>query len=367
MRRFLASIVFAVVTGSAALASADNHQTSAGPVTVTPMITGLDNPWSVAFLPDGKLLITERDGKLLLADTGTGGKTPVSGVPEVFASGQGGLLDVVLDPDFAENRILYLSYSEPVGLFSAGTAVMRAELQDTALASQQVIFRQTPEARGGRHFGSRIVPDGKGNLFITLGDRGDDELAQDLGTHHGKVVRIRTDGSIPPDNPFPQNPAIWSYGHRNAQGAALDEAGRLWTISHGARGGDEVNRPEAGKNYGWPVISFGTQYTGGKIGEGTAKAGMEQPVWYWDPSIAPSGAVIYSGKLWPEWAGDIFTGSLKFDMISRLDRDGDAVLSEERLFPGEFIRIRDVREGPDGAIWFLAVGDGTLFRMEPAR
>ena len=362
MRRFLIFLILLLPS----LAAAQTHQTSAGPVQVTAMITDLDNPWAVAFLPDGDLLITERDGNLLRANTGTNAKTRINGVPEVFASGQGGLLDVVLDLNFAENRFLYLSFSEPVGLFSAGTAVMRARLNGDTLTDQQVIFRQTPEARGGRHFGSRIVLDGQGHLFITLGDRGDDALAQDLSTHHGKVVRIRTDGSIPQGNPFPQNPMIWSYGHRNAQGAALDEEGRLWTVSHGARGGDEINQPEAGKNYGWPVISYGTQYTGGKIGEGTAKAGMEQPIWYWDPSIAPSGMIIYSGKLWPDWTGDVFVGSLKYDMISRLDRSGDTIATEERLFKDEYIRIRDLREGPEGAIWFLAVGDGTLFRMTPA-
>ncbi len=367
MRRFLMAVAMLATTVIVSPTFADTHQTSAGPVKITKMITGLDNPWAVAFLPNGKLLITERDGTLLIADPATNGKTAVSGVPEVFASGQGGLLDVVLDPDFRENRVLYLSYAEPVGLFSAGTAVLRAQLDGTSLTDQRVIFRQTPATRGGRHFGSRIVPDGNGNLFITLGDRGDADLAQDLATHHGKVVRIRIDGSPPQDSPFPEAPTIWSFGHRNPQGAALDQRGRLWTVAHGARGGDEINRPEAGKNYGWPVISFGTQYTGGRIGVGTARDGMEQPIWYWDPSIAPSGMMIYSGKLWPEWRGDIFVGSLKFDLLSRLDRDGDSIVSEERLFADQYVRIRDVREGPDGAIWFLAIGDGTLFRVRPGK
>lgn len=349
------------------LAWAEIQQSSAGPVKVTRVVSDLDAPWAVAFLPDGNVLITERDGALLIADPDTGAKTPVQGVPEVRASGQGGLLDVVLDPDFATNRTLYLSYAEPTGMISARTAVMRAELTGNALANQQVIFRQSPESRGGRHFGSRIVPDGKGNLFITTGDRGDADDAQGLENEIGKVVRIRTDGTTPGDNPISQNPLLWSYGHRNPQGAALDEQGRLWTVSHGARGGDEINRPEPGKNYGWPVISYGTTYGGTKIGEGTAKSGMEQPVFYWDPSIAPSGMIIYSGKLWPEWKGDIFVGSLKFDMISRLDRQGDRIGSEERLFPEKYFRIRDVREGPDGAIWFLAVGDDALFKVTPAK
>ncbi|MEM9062030.1 MAG: PQQ-dependent sugar dehydrogenase [Pseudomonadota bacterium] len=356
-----------------ALARAETLQTSAGPVTVTPVIQGLDNPWAVAFLPDGKLLITERDGALLIADPASGATTPVGGVPEVRDSGQGGLLDVVLDPDFEQNRTLYLSYSEPVGTFSARTAVARATLTGTTLEKVSVILRQTPEGRGGRHFGSRIVPDGKGGLFVTLGDRGDADEAQNRANTIGKVVRLdvtRNADTVPgfvakPDAAVPTE--LWSIGHRNAQGAALDEQGRLWTVSHGARGGDEINRPEQGKNYGWPVISYGTTYSGFSIGEGTSKPGMEQPAFYWDPSIAPSGMMIYSGKLWPEWTGDIFVGSLKFDYVSRLNRDGDDIVSEERLFRDRFLRIRDVREGPDGAIWFLAVGDETLYRMTPAK
>ena len=354
------------------LARAETLQTSAGTVEVVPMVQGLDNPWAVAFLPDGKVLITERDGPVLIAAPANGTKTPVRGVPEVRASGQGGLLDVVLDPDFDQNRTIYLSYSEPVGTFSARTAVARATLNGTTLEKVSVILRQTPESRGGRHFGSRIVPDGQGGLFITLGDRGDADEAQNTANTIGKIVRLdmtQSADSTPgfvgePDAAVPTE--LWSIGHRNTQGAALDEQGRLWTVSHGARGGDEINRPEQGKNYGWPVISYGTTYSGFSIGEGTSKAGMEQPVFYWDPSIAPSGMVIYSGKLWPDWAGDIFVGSLKFDYLSRINRDGDEVISEERLFPDRFIRIRDVREGPDGAIWFLAAGDETLYRMTPA-
>lgn len=351
-------------------AAAETFRTSAGPVEVRAVVDNLDIPWSVAFLPDGNLLITERDGKLLLIDSAAGEPREVAGVPEVRARGQGGLLDVVLDPEFGANRIIYLSFSEPVGIVSARTAVARATLSADGrrLQDLEVIFRQTPEKRGGRHFGSRIVPDGNGNLWITTGDRGDREMAQST-THIGKIIRIRDDGSIPDDNPFKGTsmpPEVWSLGHRNPQGAALDEQGRLWTVSHGAAGGDEINRPEPGKNYGWPVISYGTHYSGAKIGIGTEGPGMEQPVWYWDPSIAPSGMTIYSGKLWPDWAGDIFVGSLKFDFVSRLDRDGDRITDEERLFPDAFIRIRDVREGPDGAIWFLAEGDGVLYRMTPA-
>lgn len=361
LRLFLAALL-----GAASPAFGETFETSSGRVEVVTIVEDLDSPWSVAFLPDDGMLITERDGVLWHLDEA--GRREVANVPEVRASGQGGLLDVVPDPDFAGNRTIYLSYAEPVGVISARTAVARARLAEdgTALESVEVIFRQQPEQRGGRHFGSRIVPDGKGFLFVTLGDRGQAELAQDLGTHMGKIVRIGTDGALPVDNPFREDRAIWSYGHRNPQGAALDETGRLWTVAHGARGGDEINRPEPGRNYGWPVITYGVDYSGAKIGEGTAKPGMEQPVWYWDPSIAPSGMMIYSGKLWPEWAGDIFVGSLKFDLISRLDREGDSITDEERLLQDSFARIRDVREGPDGAIWFLSEGDGALYRMTPA-
>ena len=362
-------VVFALAVLFTGVAQAETYSTRSGAVDITPVVEDLDQPWSVAFLPDGALLITEIDGRLLLIEGDR--RREVSGVPEVRESGQGGLLDVVPDPDFAASNVIYLSYSEPVGSFSARTAVARATLNQLSarLDDVQVILRQDPERRGGRHFGSRIVPDGKGHLFVTLGERGDDRMAQDTDTLLGKVVRINPDGTIPDGNPFAAGggrPEIWSWGHRNPQGAALDELGRLWTVAHGARGGDEVNRPEAGKNYGWPVISYGTEYSGAKIGEGTHKEGMEQPVWYWDPSIAPSGMAIYSGRLRPEWSGDIFVGSLKFDFISRLDRDGDRITGEEQLFKGEFGRIRDVREGPDGAIWFLSEGDGALYRMVPA-
>lgn len=361
----------ATATLAAALAfsaSAKTYQTSAGKVEVTQVVSGLDNPWAVAFLPSGQFVITERDGPLLLVSANGAERQRISGAPAVYAQGQGGLLDVVLDPDFPRNKVLYLSYAEPAGS-QARTAVLRAVLDEAnaALTQQKVIFRQNPAARGGRHFGSRIVPDGKGNLWVTLGDRGVRKRAQDISRQWGKVVRIKATGGGANGNPYPADPELWSIGHRNAQGAAMDAQGRLWTVSHGAAGGDEINQPKAGRNYGWPVISFGRHYSGGKIGEGTAKSGMEQPVWYWDPSIAPSGMTIYSGKLWPEWKGDIFVGALKFDYVSRLDRNGTAISGEEQLFRDDFIRIRDVREAPDGSLWFLAVGDGGLFQVTPSR
>ncbi len=341
-------------------------QTSAGPVRVTPVATGLDEPWAVGFLPGGGILITERGGSLLL---GTSGQLRrVSGVPAVLDQGQGGLLDVVVARDFETSREIFLSYSEPrVG--GSGTALAVATLdQDAArLSDVKTIFRQRYASNKLQHFGSRIVEARDGSLYLTIGDRGVRDQAQDLNRHNGSVIRVNRDGSVPGNNPFVSGgglPEIWSYGHRNPQGAALDLSGNLWTVEHGAQGGDEVNRPEAGKNYGWPVISYGVHYSGRKIGLGTSNAGMEQPEHFWDPSMAPSGMMIYSGRLWPAWKGDIFVGSLKFNYISRLD--GAQVKEDEQLFLDEFTRIRDVREAPDGTIWFLSVVDGALYRISPA-
>lgn len=350
-------------------ATAQRFDTSAGPVLVEPVMVGLDTPWAVAFLPEGRFLVTERDGRLIL---GTPGETPVavSGVPEVWASGQGGLLDVVAARDFASSQEIFLSYAERRGR-GGGTALAVARLDPAtaALSDLRVIFRMKEATSGGRHFGSRIVEAPDGTLFLTIGDRGDRGVAQDPMRHNGKVIRVRRDGAIPQDNPFASGdkalPEIWSLGHRNPQGAALDETGKLWTVEHGAAGGDEVNRPERGKNYGWPIISYGRHYSGGKIGLGTEAPGLEQPAYYWDPSIAPSGMMIYSGRLFPDWEGDIFIGSLKFDYISRLEKSG-RVAEKERLFRDSFTRIRDIREAPDGSIWFLAIGEDTLFRIRPA-
>lgn len=341
-------------------------QTSAGPVNVDTIATGLDEPWAVGFLPSGGVLITERSGRLLYGHNGE--LQNVSGVPAVRARGQGGLLDVVVARDFATSNEIFLSFSEPRN-GGAGTAlaIARFDSETAALENVRVIFRQKLATSAGRHFGSRIVEAEDGTLFLTVGDRGERELAQDLERHNGKVIRVARDGSIPLDNPFTQGgglPEIWSYGHRNPQGAALDLRGRIWTSAHGAQGGDEVNRPEAGKNYGWPVVSYGRHYSGAKIGIGTTSDGTEQPLFYWDPSIAPSGMMIYSGKLFPEWKGNIFVGSLKFSYISRLNAAGTD--EQERLFLEEFTRIRDVRESPSGAIWFLSVVDGALYRVTPA-
>ena len=332
----------------------------------------LEHPWSLAFLPDGRMLVTERSGRLRLLSHAGVVSAPLAGVPEVYARGQGGLLDVVLDSDFANNHRLYLSYAEP-GPGGAGTAVARATLADTGLRDLQVIFRQSPKTGGAAHFGSRIVQARDGKLFITLGERYQRDRAQDLHFHYGKVVRINADGSVPADNPFVGKPGaqpeIWSYGHRNPQGAVLHpQTGLLWIHEHGAQGGDEINIPEPGKNYGWPVITHGIDYDGSLIGEGRAKAGMEPPRYFWVPSIAPSGMAFYTGDAFPGWKGNLFVGSLKFGRLVRLELNGETVTHEERLLKEIGARIRDVRMGPDGMLYVLTdESAGRLLRLEPVR
>jgi len=341
-------------------------ETDAGPVTVTRMIAGLTEPWALGFLPGGGVLVTERGGRLLLHRDGE--TRAVSGVPRVAAIGQGGLLDLLVPDDFSRSRTLFFTYAKSQR-GGAGTAVARARLSEDGrrLETWEVIFELTPGSSGGRHFGSRIVEGADGYLYVTIGDRGDRPSAQDLSRENGSVIRIARDGTIPPDNPFVNTagarPAIWSYGHRNPQGAALDLSGNLWVVEHGARGGDEINRVRRGDNYGWPVISYGRHYSGAKIGEGTQKEGMEQPEFYWDPSIAPSGMMIYSGRLWPEWRGHIMVGSLKFDMISHLA--GTPLEEIARHASPATARVRDIVEAPDGSIWFLSVGGGAAYRMTP--
>lgn len=347
-------------------ASADVLQTSAGPVQVTKMIDGLDTPWAVGILPGEGFVVTERDGELLYAADGKSKR--VRGVPKVAANGQGGLLDVTVARDFAQSREIFLTFSKPQR-GGAGTALAVARLSESGdrLTNVRVIFEAEPGGSGGRHFGSRVVEAPDGRLFVTIGDRGDRPSAQDRANHMGTVIRINRDGTVPDDNPFVGQdgirPEIWSFGHRNPQGAGLDGQGRLWLSEHGARGGDEVNLVRPGANYGWPVISYGVHYSGGKIGEGTAKPGMEQPEHYWDPSIAPSGLLVYSGKLWPEWKGNLFVGSLKFDYIARLS--GSPVREVEQIKGSETGRVRDIVEAPDGSIWFISVGDGAIYRMTP--
>ncbi|MCR8547180.1 PQQ-dependent sugar dehydrogenase [Salipiger sp. P9] len=354
--------LFAVLLATlpAATALAQDIPSRLGSLAVTPVVQGLDTPWSFGFLPDGTILITERGGRLLAVTTE--GVQRVAGVPEVAARGQGGLLDLLVPRDFAQSRELFLTYSKPQR-GGAGTAVLKARLSadGTRLEDAETIFEMTPGSSGGRHFGSRLVEARDGSLFVTIGERGDRPSAQDLSRHNGSVVRIARDGSVPADNPFVGQagaaPEIWSYGHRNPQGAALDGRGRLWVVEHGAQGGDEVNRIEKGANYGWPVISYGQHYSGAKIGEGNAKPGMEQPVFYWDPSIAPSGMVFLDGGA---WEGDALVGSLKFNYIARLS--GNPLREVEQLESEATLRVRDVDQGPDGALWFLSEINGTLYR-----
>ncbi len=338
---------------------------------VVPLISGLVHPWSLAFLPDGDLLITERPGRLRVVRLGHLLELPIAGVPVVATIGQGGLLDVVLHPDFATNRLLCLSYSRHESAGS-GTAIICGELVGDRLINSRVIFAAEPKSRGGKHFGSRLVFDVNGNLYATLGDRGIRAQAQDLSRHPGSVIRIDLSGAALADNPFVHQddaqPEIFTYGNRNPQGLAWQpKTGVLWMHEHGPRGGDELNQVIAGTNYGWPVISYGKEYWSPKaVGEGTHKIGMAQPVHHWVPSIAPSGMAFYSGSRFPQWQGNLFIGSLKFGELVRLEIDARRVIHEERLLNGDFGRIRDVRLGPDGLLYLLTdARNGQLLRVEP--
>lgn len=369
-------LMFAMhVAGAQTAPRSATPRSEAAPFNVVTVATGLVNPWGLAFLPDGRMLVTERPGRMRIVDSRGNLSAPVQGVPAVYARGQGGLLDVALDPGFADNQLVYWSYAEPgQDKEVAGTAVARGRLQGAALQDVKVIWRQTPKVDGSLHWGSRLLFTREGYLFITTGERyAYKERAQDLSTTLGKVIRIRPDGSIPDDNPFVSRrdakPEIWSYGHRNIQAAALHpDTGALWTIEHGARGGDELNQPQAGRNYGWPVITYGVNYTGTKIGEGTAKPGMEQPVFYWDPVIAPSGAVFYTGNVFTEWRGDLFVGSLTPGLLVRVRLNNGKVISETRYLDDLNERIRDVRQGPEGYLYLLTDNSpGRILRLEPKR
>jgi glucose/arabinose dehydrogenase len=338
---------------------------------VVEIVRGLEQPWSLAFLPDGRLLVTEKAGRLRVVKDGRLEPQAVAGLPEIAVHGQGGLMDVALHPRFAENGLVYLSYAAR-GADGFGTEVARARLAGNKLEDVQVIFRQSPKGNRGQHFGSRLVFDRAGFLYLTLGDRGEMERAQRPDDHAGSVIRLHDDGRVPKDNPFVGKPAWkpekYTLGNRNQQGAALHPlTGILWTHEHGPQGGDEVNVIRAGVNYGWPVITYGVNYgIGTRIGEGTAKPGMAQPIHYWVPSIAPSGMAFYTGDRFPKWRGDLFVGALKDQMLVRLKLDGEKVVREERLLRGALGRIRDVRAGPDGFLYLLNDETrGVLVRLEP--
>ncbi len=334
---------------------------------------GLDEPWGLAFLPDGSILVTERPGAIRRVVNGKV-SDPFSGLPAIGDVGQGGLLDIALDPDFAETQTIFFTFAEPSAAGDAyGTAVARArvDLDGEGLEDVQIIFSANKKSSGGRHFGSRLRFAGDGTLFVTLGDRGTQMRAQDPFDHAGSVIRINRDGSVPAENPFADGkdalPEIWSIGHRNAQGAAIHpQTGELWTLSHGAAGGDEVNKPQAGLNYGWPLISYGENYSGAPFAMGAAAEGLEQPIFYWDPSIAPSGFDFYdpAEPLIPDWQGSLLAGALREQYLSRLVLDGQEVIAEERYLVDRFGRIRDVRTGPDGAVWLLTdSSSGQLIRV----
>ena len=380
MTRIIGSLLAAFVTCVFALPAAAQSvvQTELERVRVVTLVQGLEHPWSLAFLPDGRMLVTERTGRLRIV--GADGKLDaraVAGVPPVEELGQGGLLDVALHPDFRANQLIYLSYTG-AGPKGYSTEVARAKFVESGgpprLEDVRVIFRQEPKSSGGRHFGSRLVFDRQGLLYVTLGERGDQDRAQKLDDLAGKIVRIADDGRVPDDNPFKGNakarPEIFSLGNRNVQGAALHpKTGVLWAHEHGPQGGDEVNVIRAGTNYGWPVITYGVNYgIGTKIGEGSAKPGMAQPVWKWVPSIAPSGMAFYEGDQFPKWRGNLFVGALKDSMLVRLELDGENVVKEERMLQEKVGRVRDVRTGPDGFLYLLTdAPDGALIRIEPAR
>jgi len=341
------------------------------PFNVRTIVSGLEHPWGMAFLPDGRILVTERPGRLRLIENNRLQPNPIMGLPSIAAVGQGGLLDIILHPNYRENGWLYFSYSA-AGPDGIGTDVARAKLNGMALKDVQVLFRMQPKSNGGRHFGSRLVIDSDHYLYITVGERGDRSRAQRLDDHGGSVIRLHDDGRVPADNPFVNRlnarPEIFSYGHRNPQGLALHpKSGDLWAHEHGPQGGDEINIITAGRNYGWPVITYGVNYViGTKIGEGTAKKGMEQPLYYWDPSIAPSGMAFYTGDKFPQWRNSLFIGSLKFELLVRLELNGTRIVNEERLLKEELGRIRDVHAGPDGYLYLLTdARNGKLVQLTP--
>ena len=353
-------------------AAAQTYRSNEHSFRVVTLVEGLEQPWSLAFLPDGRMLVTEKAGRLRLIANGSLHPSPIGGMPEVSVHGQGGLQDVVLHPDFARNQLVYFSFAAR-GTDGVGTELARGRLAGYRLEDVQVLFRQAPKGSRGQHFGGRIVFDRAGHVYLTLGDRGEMQRAQRPDDHAGSVIRLHDDGRVPKDNPFAGRqgwkPEKFTIGNRNMQGAALHpQTGVLWTHEHGPQGGDEINVMRAGANYGWPVITYGVNYgIGTRIGEGTRKEGMQQPLHYWVPSIAPSGMAFYTGDKFERWKGDLFVGALRDQMLVRVKLDGEKVVSEERLLKGVLGRIRDVRIGPDGHIYLLTdETNGKLVRLEPA-
>ena len=370
MRTAIVAVLLAVVTiarpAGATLATSEHYR-----LRVVTVADGLAHPWALAWLPDGRMLVTERPGRLRLVAPGGVVSEPVAGLPPIAGGGQGGLLDVLVDPDFADTGIIYFTYAER-DHYGRGTTAVRAVLDGMELRDAVVLFRQVPKSGGGRHFGSRLALAPDGTLFITVGDRGQAELAQSLEVNRGQVVRVTTDGRVPDGNPFAARPdarpEIWSFGHRNPQGAAIHpETGQLWIHEHGARGGDEINIPQPGRNYGWPRISYGTHYDWSRIGVGHAMEGMEQPLHYWDPSIAPSGMTFVTGEPFAKWRGNLLIGALKDRMLVRMTfDDSHRMTAEEHLLQDLGERIRDVRQGPDGHIYLLTDSrNGRILRLDP--
>ena len=379
MRLILALAALLPPLSGGALAAPPIFPSSAGNLAVETVAGGLVHPWSLAFLPDGRMLVTERPGRIRIVTRAGQLSPPLAGVPKVYVQSQAGLMDVMLGRDFSTNRTIYFYYAEPADGGGGRIAVAHGQLEENGrtprLVAVTTIFRQHGPASRGLNIGCRIVQAGDGNLFVTLGDHfSAAEMAQTLDNHIGKIVRIRPDGTAPPDNPFVDKPGalpeIWAYGLRNAEGLAFNPAdGKLWEQEHGPQGGDEINIIEKGKNYGWPKVSYGVNYDGTPVGTGKPQAsGMQDPVWHWTPSIAPSGMAFYSGELFPGWKGSLINGALKFELLSRLTLKGDSAVREERLLQGLHERIRDVRQGPDGALYLLTDNSaGRILRVAPAK
>lgn len=361
-------LCLALATPAAAFAPVE-VDTAEAKIRVSAVLTGLQVPWGIDFLPDGRALVTERPGGVRLADLVAGTSVALAGAPAVAAKNQGGMLDVLVHPRFAESGWIYLCHSVANADGENTTRVARYRLRDDALVDEQVLFTAEPWLDTVHHFGCRLRIDDAGFLFVSVGDRQQRQRAQELDSHAGKIMRLHDDGRVPADNPFAgregARPEIWSYGHRNVQGMAFDADGALWAHEHGPRGGDEVNRVEAGRNYGWPVITFGREYAGPSIGEGTAKEGMQQPALQWTPSIAPSGMLFYSGAAFPAWRGQLFSGSMVLTHLNRATVDGERVAEAERILEGRGLRVRDVEQGADGLLYLLT-DNGFVLKIEPA-